>query len=80
MSMVEKYHEFQCKICDAFITLDYNASSEEKIKECIKHQDVKHYIDFTGSQLTDLERMNYYVGNQIYIDGEPEEPFKIETG
>ena len=73
--MLEQYHQFQCQICMQFITTALSASNDEKNAKLIEHQNQKHLLEFTNTQLSDLERMSYYVGNIIYKDGQPEESF-----
>jgi hypothetical protein len=75
IEMIEKYHQFQCQVCMQFLTLNISTSNDDKIAKLIEHQNQKHLLEFTNTNLTDLERMVHYAGNQIYVDGKPESEF-----
>jgi hypothetical protein len=74
--MITKYREFQCQVCMEFIRMNSSTSNDNKIKKLIEHQNFKHPLEFSFTQKTDLERMVYYSGNQIYVDGRPEPAFE----
>jgi hypothetical protein len=76
MTMIESYHQFQCQVCMQMITTNLSASNDDKIAKLIEHQNQKHLLEFTNSGLTDLEKMVYYTGNTISIEGLPEQPFE----
>jgi hypothetical protein len=76
MEMISKYHEFQCQVCMQMIKLNKATSNEDKISKLIFHQNHDHLVDFTNSGLSDEQRMVYYTGNQVYVDGKPETEFQ----